>query len=537
MRSVAEHLDQPTLGTPPEHVLAGVSDPAIVDGCAGGSCGVLANYWLDVDEHGVIRECTARVRGRASAFATASALCEAARGRSVIDAAKLGLSTMHPTFAQFDAEDQERALVAEDGFHHAIGRWLLARMREAPAGTGARRPALAAVMPEDDRPGAIVGMSGGVDSGVALHRMLDTYDGRAVGATLRLWIDPRAPDPEAACCSPDSVRRARTTCHAAGVAHLSIDLREAFARDVVVPFVTEYATGATPNPCVRCNGRFRLDELVRLADVVGADVVATGHYARIVERSGVSLIARGVDAGKDQSYMLADVEPATVARLRFPLGEQHKPQTRAQAAALGLEQADTPESQEVCFLGGGDYRDFLARAGAMGAPGEIVLQPGDEAVVPHARANDDGEIVVGTHAGIASYTPGQRRGVGIAATKPLYVLDVDGASGRVTVGSDASHLDSARIALSELRWHDPEQPARVHVQPRYRARHGATPATVHAAGETDAANGAVAILELDHAQRAGAAGQAAVLYDEYDVVVGCGRIMRTAPLSSARTTQ
>lgn len=536
MRSVAEHLEQPALGEPPEHVLAGVADPSIADGCAGGSCGVLANFWLDVDDRGIIRECSARIRGRASAFATASALCEAARGRSVIDAAKFGLTTMHPSFAQFDAEDEERALVAEDGFHHAIGRWLLARMREAPAGVGADRPALDAVVPELDRPGAIVGMSGGVDSGVALHRMLDTYDGKAVGATLRLWIDPRAPDPEAACCSPDSVRRARTTCHAAGVGHLSIDLREAFARDVVVPFVTEYATGATPNPCVRCNGRFRLDELVRLADVLGAEAVATGHYARIVERNGVSLIARGVDAGKDQSYMLADVEPATAARLRFPLGAQHKPQTRAQASELGLVQAETPESQEICFLGGGDYRDFLTRAGAMGAPGEIVLQDGDAADVPSARPADDGALVVGSHDGIASFTPGQRRGLGIAASASLYVLDVDGQSGRVTVGSDASHLDSDRIALSELRWHDPAQPTRVDVQVRYRMRGGAASATVRTAAVDDDSR-AIAYLDLDQPQRATATGQAAVLYDADGVVVGCGRIMRTAPLSRARAAR
>ncbi|MCW2974167.1 MAG: NifU-like terminal domain, partial [Thermoleophilia bacterium] len=152
MRSFREHLDAPALGEPPiDQVLQGAGE-SIVDGCAGGSCGVLANYWLDVDADGVIVSATARVRGRASAFATASALCEAAEGRSIVEASKLGLTTLHPSFGQLDADDEERALVAEDGFHHALGRWLLARMHDAPAGTGADRPELPPAVPVADRP-------------------------------------------------------------------------------------------------------------------------------------------------------------------------------------------------------------------------------------------------------------------------------------------------------------------------------------------------------------------------------------------------
>ena len=515
MRSLQEHLDAPALGDPPIDAARQPGGEAIVDGCAGGSCGVLANYWLDVDSDGVIVECTARVRGRASAFATASALCEAAAGRSVVDAARLGISTLHPSFAALDEEDMERALVAEDGFHHALGRWLLARMHDAPTGTGAARPELPPAIPERDRPVAIVGMSGGVDSAVAIHRMAEEHDGRALGATLRLWIDPRAPDPEAACCSPDSVRRARATCHAAGLPHLSIDLRQEFARDVVVPFVTGYAQGETPNPCVSCNGRFRLDELVRLADVVGAREVATGHYARIVERGGAALIQRGVDHTKDQSYMLAEVEPRTAARLRFPLGEQHKTEIRVEAADRGLEQATTPESQEVCFLGGGDYRQFLKRAGAMGMPGEIVM----------------GGAVVGTHDGIARFTPGQRKGIGVAAPHPLYVLDVDPATGRVQVGPDgAPQLEE--IALGDLRWHDPTTPpSHVTAQLRYRSRGGMPRAQVRTTGLEE---GVDAVLVLDAPERTPAPGQAAVLYDDDDVVVGTARILRRAPLVGAR---
>ena len=513
MRSYREHLDTPSLG-------GGVdaADPALaVDGCAGGSCGVLARFVLEVDDAGVIRACDARVRGRASAFATASALCEAARGRTVVDAARLGIDTLHSSFRELDSEDRERALVSEDGFHHALGRWVLARMREGGPGTGADRPELApAIGDAAARPLAVVGMSGGVDSAVALHRIAERAGARAVGATLRLWIDPSAPDPEAACCSPDSVRRARATCHAAGLPHLSIDLREEFAREVVVPFVTSYATGETPNPCVRCNGRFRLDELVRLADVLGAERVATGHYARIVRRDGAALIARGVDGTKDQSYMLADVSPATAARLDFPLGEELKPQVRAEAAELGLAQATTPESQEVCFLGGGDYRNFLARAGAMGTPGDIV---------------DAAGTVLGSHDGVARFTPGQRRGIGIAAESPLYVLDVEPDSGRVVVGTDTTSLERTRVPVTELSWHDPVPPERVHVQVRYRARHGAIPARiVHGRGRD-------AWIELEQSQRAPAPGQVAVLYDDHGVVLGTARILRDSGLAGARPGQ
>ncbi|MCZ4496135.1 MAG: tRNA(5-methylaminomethyl-2-thiouridylate)-methyl transferase, partial [Thermoleophilia bacterium] len=332
---------------------------------------------------------------------------------------------------------------------------------------------------------------------------------------------PRAPDPDAACCSPDSVRRARSTCHAAGLPHLSIDLREEFARAVVVPFVAEYATGGTPNPCVRCNGDFRIDELVRLADVVGAAEVVTGHYARIVERGGVSLIARGVDRTKDQSYMLAGIAPSTSARLRFPLGEEHKVGVRVEAADRGLRQATTPESQEVCFLGGGDYRTFLERAGALGKSGNIVLED---------------STVVGEHRGIARFTPGQRKGIGVAAESPLYVIDVDPESGDVTVGSGVG-LEQRDVSLANVRWHAPTRPERVEVQLRYRSRGGSAPGTLLAADDGD--GGRTAVVRLDDEQRAPAPGQSAVFYGDDGVVLGIGRIVRTprtAPMVGARPT-
>src|SRR5947209_9158368 len=196
-------------------------------------------------------------------------------------------------------------------------------------------------------PGSVaVAMSGGVDSAVALLRA----GPGAIGVTLRLWIDPAAPDSERACCSPEAVIAARETCHALGLPHVTLDLRDEFRRAVVAPFVRGYARGETPNPCIRCNGSFRFAELLAFAERAGASRLATGHYARIVEHRGRRLLARGADPAKDQSYMLARLDPRELDRIWFPLGEQDKAETRAEAARAGLAVAGRTESQEACFL-------------------------------------------------------------------------------------------------------------------------------------------------------------------------------------------
>src|SRR3954467_3348506 len=231
-----------------------------------------------------------------------------------------------------------------------------------------------------------VAMSGGVDSAVALLRA----GPEAVGVTLRLWLDPAGPDAERACCSPESVIAARETCHALGLPHVTLDLRAEFRRAVVAPFVRGYAAGETPNPCIRCNGSFRFAELPPFAERAGAARLATGHYARIVERDGARLLARARDLEKDQSYMLARLDPRFLGRLWFPLGEQGKDETRAEAADAGLEVAGRAESQEACFLAGGDYRDFLERHGLAAADGPVVDEQGTE---------------LGRHAGFRRFTP------------------------------------------------------------------------------------------------------------------------------------
>jgi tRNA-specific 2-thiouridylase len=339
-----------------------------------------------------------------------------------------------------------------------------------------------------------VAMSGGVDSAVALLRA-----GReAIGVTLRLWLDPEGPDAERACCSPDAVLAARDTCHTLGLPHVTLDLREEFRRAIVEPFVRGYARGETPNPCISCNGGFRFAELLAFARRAGAPRLATGHYARIVEHRGRVLLARAADATKDQSYMLARLDPAFLDRLWFPLGEQTKEETRAEARGAGLEAAERRESQEACFLAGADYRDFLARRGLNGT-GVIVDEQG---------------IELGRHAGAWRFTPGQRRGLGVAAAEPLYALRTDAQTQTVVVGPRTSLARTVVEARGRL--HLPVE--RVEAKLRYRSP-GAE-ATV------EPTEGGFR-LQFAHPVYGVAPGQAAVLYED-DAVVGSGLITAAA---------
>ncbi len=334
-----------------------------------------------------------------------------------------------------------------------------------------------------------VAMSGGVDSAVALVRA----GSNAVGVTLRLWQDPAGPSAERSCCSPTAVAAARDTCHALGLPHVTLDLREEFRSKVVTPFVSSYREGETPNPCTRCNGAFRFDVLLGFAVRAGAEKLWTGHYARIVERGGRRLLARGVDPRKDQSYMLATVDPDVLDRVEFPLGEQSKEDTRAEAVQAGLLAAARPESQEACFLAGDDYRRFLERQGVTPSPGEVV---------------DESGRVLGRHEGYWRFTPGQRRGLGIAAARPLYVLRTDRSTNRVVVGThDAlavSHVEATGALYAEA--------SRVEAKLRY----GSAPVFAAVVQGDDGF-----ALDLEEPSHAVARGQVAALYDG-DAVVGAG---------------
>ena len=341
-----------------------------------------------------------------------------------------------------------------------------------------------------------VAMSGGVDSAVTLLRSLPN----AVGVTLRLWLDPDGPNSERACCSPESVIAAREACHRLGVPHVTLDLREEFRRAVVAPFVRGYARGRTPNPCTRCNGGFRFAELLAFARRAGAERLATGHYARVTERDGGLLLARGVDPAKDQSYMLASLDPKHLSRIVFPLGGQDKEATRAEAERAGLAAARKPESQEACFLAGDDYRAFLGRHGLAPRHGAVVDEGGNE---------------LGRHDGYWRFTPGQRRGLGLAAPEPLYVLGTRPASNAVVVGPRESLARTVVEARGRL-YADADS-----VEAKLRYRSPAVTARV-----TQTARGFR--LELAAPAYGVAPGQTAVLYDG-DAVVGCGTVTSARP--------
>jgi tRNA-uridine 2-sulfurtransferase len=415
-------------------------------------CGDLA--WIEL---ALERNRIAVARGEGTGVA---ALCRAVRGLTTLEAAGVR---------------GER--LAVDALHDALG----------PAVAGA---------PAEGR--VAVAMSGGVDSAVALCRMREA--GREpVGVTLRLWTDPAGSGSERVCCSPAAVFAARQTCHALGLPHVTLDLRGAFRRAVVRPFVSGYARGETPNPCVRCNGSFRFAALLAFARRVGAQKLVTGHYARLEEHRGRLLLARGVDQAKDQSYMLARLDPRLLPRLEFPLGEQGKEETRAQARTAGLAAAERPESQEACFLAGDDYRDFLVRQGLEAREGPIVDEEGRE---------------LGRHSGFWRFTPGQRRGLGVVAKTPLYTLRTDAQANAVVVGPHAS-LARTRIGARAGRLFVPVE--RVEAKVRYRSP--AAPGRVRADGRGFR-------LTLDEPAYGVALGQAAVLY-EGDAVVGAGLISWT----------
>jgi tRNA-specific 2-thiouridylase len=346
--------------------------------------------------------------------------------------------------------------------------------------------------------GVVVGLSGGVDSAVAALLLRDA--GHQVrGATLEL---SDADDPRS-CCSPTAVRRAGAVAGILGIPHDVVDARAAFSTVVIERFVASYLSGETPNPCIDCNP-WRFARLAALADAARASRVASGHYARIVRRRGAAFLARGFDADKDQSYMLWRVGGARLGRLDFPLGELTKVEVRVLAERAGLPVVAVPESQEVCFAPDG-YREFLAARGAGDADGEIVDAEGS---------------VIGRHRGVWRYTVGQRRGLGIAADGPLYVLAVDAGSGRVTVGRREA-LAVTAVALNGVVDYDLGEGIELTIQLRYRsAATGVRRLRRLAAGR--------ALVDLSEPFVGLAAGQSAVFY-RGDVVVGGGVVAGPVP--------
>jgi tRNA-uridine 2-sulfurtransferase len=453
-------------------------------GAAGGAaCGDLVRVTVRVEDDMVV-EAGFDAEGCGAARAAGSAVVELVEGRPFLEAALVTPGDVSDALGGLIPPKRHAAELAADALHRALGA--VAKDAAAPL----RLP------PSPRR--TLVAMSGGVDSAAAAQLALDAGD-EVVAVTLELWSDP-ATDGERSCCSPQAVTGARALAHRMGIPHVTLDLRDRFRAEVVDRFLDGYAAGLTPNPCVRCNGEVRFDAMLDLAGTLGAARLATGHYARIARDAHGPLVRAAVDPRKDQSYMLAKLEPALLDRLSFPLGGLTKDAVRALARDAGLPVADKRESQDLCFVAGLGGRAFLRRHGGprLRRPGEIV---------------DKNGRVLGRHEGQHEFTVGQRRGLGVHSPEPLYVLQKDAATNRVTVGPK-NELATTTVRLDAARLHRPADQVR-----QVRLRYHAEPIPCRV---TAGATGGL-VLELEHPAHAVAPGQLACLMRD-DCVVGEGTI-------------
>ncbi len=412
--------------------------------------------------------------GCGATIAAASAAVALVEDAPLLEAARIGAGEIAAELGGLSLGKRHAADLAADALARALG---------AAARAGAR------LAPEAAR--TLVAMSGGVDSAVAAILCARDDGAEPVAVTLELWRDAHN-DAEQSCCSASAVREARALAHRMGMAHLTLDLRDEFRAGVVDPWIAGHAAGLTPNPCVRCNGSVRLDAMLELAERLGAARLATGHYARVGEDG---LLRMAADCAKDQSYMLAALSRASIARMRFPLGDLTKPQVRELAEREGLPVARRPDSQDLCFLAGTWREAFLARHGG---PRE---RPG--------RILDGAGRTVGRHRGAHGFTVGQRRGVGVGGSaEPLYVTQTDVAANTITVGPREA-LRTSGLRLTDVHLHVPcEEVAEVRL--RYRSR----PVACTLAGGD---------LELAEPVWGAAPGQTAVFL-RGDRVLGCATI-------------
>lgn len=355
----------------------------------------------------------------------------------------------------------------------------------------------------------LVGMSGGVDSAAAALLLREAgYE--PVGCTLRLYDNEAIGEPaEGTCCSLEAVEDARSACRRLGMDHYVFNFSDAFRRCVMDDFVESYREGLTPNPCVQCNRTIKFEALARRADELDIPYIATGHYAR-VRRDGTAgrwQLLRGRDLRKDQSYFLYPLTQTWLSRLLLPVGEYDKPAIRAITAAAGFGNAGKPDSQDICFVPDGDYIGFLQRYGG------AELVPGD-------FVDEDGRVL-GRHRGLPCYTTGQRRGLGVSADRPLYVLRKDKTRNQVVLG-DESRLYCRFVWVKDFRWVSlpPQGPLEVTAKTRYSQTE--SPGMLYP--EPDG----TACMEFHEPQRAVTAGQSLVCYSG-ELVAGGGIICRTAP--------
>lgn len=354
-----------------------------------------------------------------------------------------------------------------------------------------------------DKPIVVVAMSGGVDSSVAAA-LLQQQGYPVIGMMMRLWSEPGREDTNR-CCTPDAMAQARRVAAKLGIPFYAVDAQEPFRNQVVEAFLEGYAQGVTPNPCLVCNRHIRWEFLLQRALAAGAEYMATGHYARLQkDDQGRVQILRGVDTHKDQSYVLHVLGQEQLRHALFPLGGYTKPEIRQMAREFGLPVAERPDSQDLCFLGGEDYRAFLLRN---------QRQPQPHGPIVHAR----GELL-GEHQGLAFYTIGQRKGLGIAAAEPLYVLGKDTARNALIVG-EAEYLGRDTLSAVRVNWVSgaaPPAPLRVQVKIRYKAE--------PAWGLVTPLENGRAQVQFERKLRDITPGQAAVFYDD-EICLGGGIIV------------
>lgn len=389
-------------------------------GAAGGAaCGDLIRVSVAIDRHspeGRIGDAGFDASGCGVLLAAGSAAVGLLRGAGLVDAARIDADAIAGELGGLSVPKRHAAELAADALHRALGA---AARAQAGLASGEGR--------------TLIAMSGGVDSAVAAL-LVASEGAETIGVTLELWSDAEG-DGELSCCSAQAVRRARALAHGLGMPHLSIDLRAEFRAGVVEHWLVDHAAGLTPNPCVRCNGSVRLDAMLELGERLGARTLATGHYARVEQGP---LLSKAADAAKDQSYVLSALAPASLARLRFPLGELHKAEVRRLAREAGLEVAGRRDSQDLCFLAGTRQDAFLARHARLGPrPGAIVDREG---------------AILGEHPGSQLFTVGQRRGLGVSGAAPLYVLATDARANTVTVGPREQLLAGA-VAVRDVTLH------------------------------------------------------------------------------------
>jgi tRNA-specific 2-thiouridylase len=487
--ALATHLERPCgRGHTPADAFTGAA--------GGAACGDLVRLSLALggegreglkSSEGLIVDAGFDASGCGAAIAAGSATVALVRGARLLDAARVGADEIARELGGLSPAKRHAAELAADALHRALGAAARARASLAPPRDGAQR--------------VLVAMSGGVDSAVAA--LLTAQDGdEVVAVTLELWADPEN-DGERSCCSAQAVRGARALAHGLGQPHLSIDLREEFRAGVVDGWLEGYARGHTPNPCVRCNGSVRLDAMLDLASRLGCERLVTGHYARVVDEPD-PLLRMALDPLKDQSYMLAGLDPSSLARLRFPLGDMAKTEVRVIAEREGLSVARKPDSQDLCFLAGTSLPRFLARHGEVTSEAGSIL--------------DADGTPLGAHAGAHTFTIGQRHGLGLpGGPTPLYVLGTDLRANTVTVGPREAlqtrtvavrdvtlRRPGARVDGVRIRSHGPRHPCRLVSDPGPGRHEGVE-------------------VELQRPITRAAPGQIACLYDG-DIILGYGTI-------------